>query len=44
MKTEFDHSANASPRSGGNKKVAPAVWAAIVIVGVAVVAWFVMRG
>jgi hypothetical protein len=44
MKTEFNHAANASPRSGGDKKVAPAVWAAIVIVGVVVVAWFVMRG
>jgi hypothetical protein len=44
MKTEFNHAANASPRSGGDRKVAPTVWAAIVIVGVVVVVWFVTRG
>jgi hypothetical protein len=36
MKTEFNHSANDSPRSGSDKKVTPVVWAAIVAVAV----WF----
>jgi hypothetical protein len=40
MKTEFNHSANDSPRSGSDKKVAPVVWAAIVAVAVAVAVWF----
>jgi hypothetical protein len=31
MKTEFNHAANDSPRSGSTKKVAPVVGAAIVI-------------
>ena len=33
MKTEFNHAANNSPRSGSTRKVAPVVWAAIVMVG-----------
>ena len=28
MKTEFNHAANDSPRSGSSKKVTPVVWAA----------------
>ena len=35
MKTEFNHAANNSPRSGSTKKVSPVVWAAIVAVAVA---------
>lgn len=35
MKTEFNHSANDSPRSGNSKKVSPVVWAVIVAVAVA---------
>ena len=31
MKTEFNHAANDSPRSGSTKKVSPVVWAAIVV-------------
>ena len=31
MKTEFNHAANDSPRSGSSKKVTPAVWAVIVV-------------
>ena len=42
MKTEFNHAANDSPRSGSSKKVTPVVWAAILAVGVAVTAWFAM--
>ena len=30
MKTEFNHAANDSPRSGSDKKVSPVVWAVIV--------------
>ena len=44
MKTEFNHSANDSPRSGSSKKVSPVVWAVIVAVAVATTVWFTMRG
>jgi hypothetical protein len=40
MQGEFNHAANESPRSGGSKKVAPAVRAAIVVAMVAVAIWF----
>jgi hypothetical protein len=40
MKTEFNHAANNSPRSGSTKKVTPVVWAVIVAVMVAFVVWF----
>ena len=40
MKTEFNHAANDSPRSGSDKKVMPVVWAAIVVVAVAIAVWF----
>jgi hypothetical protein len=40
MKTEFNHAANNSPRSGSAKKVTPMVWAVIVAVMVAFAVWF----
>jgi hypothetical protein len=40
MKTEFNHAANDSPRSGSTKKVTPVVWAVIVAAGIAIVIWF----
>ena len=43
MKTEFNHAANDSPRSGSSKKVTPVVWAVIVAVVVAGVIWFTMH-
>ena len=43
MKTEFNHAANDSPRSGSDKKVSPVVWAAIVAVAVLIAVWFAMR-
>jgi len=43
MKTEFNHAANDSPRSGSSKKVAPVIWAAIVALIIAVAMWFGMR-
>ncbi len=39
MRTEFNHAANDSPRSGSNKKIAPIVFAAIMFVAVAVAIW-----
>ena len=39
MRTKFNHAANDSPRSGGTKKVAPIVFALVVLVAVAVVIW-----
>ena len=44
MKTEFNHSANNSPRSGSSKKVSPVVWAVIVAVVVAAAIWLTMHG
>ena len=44
MKTEFNHAANDSPRSGSNKKVSLVVWAMIVAVAVTVTVWFTMHG
>ena len=39
MRTEFNHAANDSPRSGSSKKVAPIVFAVAMIIAVAVVIW-----
>ncbi len=44
MRTEFNHAANDSPRSGSDKKIAPIVFAAIVLVAVAAVIWLRMHG
>jgi hypothetical protein len=44
MKTEFNHAANNSPRSGSTKKVSPVVWAVIVAVVVAATLWFTVHG
>ena len=42
MKTEFNHAANDSPRSGSTKKIAPVVGAVIVIAIVAIAVWLAM--
>jgi hypothetical protein len=39
MQSEFNHAANASPRSGSSKKVASVVWAAVVVAMIAVAIW-----
>ena len=39
MKTEFNHAANDSPRSGSSKKISPVVGAAIVIAIIAIAIW-----
>jgi hypothetical protein len=44
MKTEFNHAANDSPRSGSSKKVTPVIGAAIVVAIIAVAFWFGMHG
>jgi hypothetical protein len=43
MKTEFNHPANDSPRSGSSKQVTPAVWAVIVAAIVIAAIWFATR-
>jgi hypothetical protein len=43
MKREFNHAANDSPRSGSSKQLTPLVWAAIVVVIVAMILWLVMK-
>jgi hypothetical protein len=42
MKTEFNHAANVSPRSGSTKKISPIVGAVIVIALIALAVWFNM--
>lgn len=39
MRTEFNHAANDSPRSGSSKKISPIVFAVAVFVAVALVIW-----
>jgi hypothetical protein len=39
MRTEFNHAANDSPRSGSSKKVSPVVWAVIIFVAGALAIW-----
>lgn len=43
MDKEFNHAANASPRSGSLKKIAPLVWGAILLAVVAAMIWFTMK-
>jgi hypothetical protein len=43
MKSEFNHAANDSPRSGSSKQVTPAVWAVVVVAIVIAAIWFAMR-
>jgi hypothetical protein len=43
MKSEFNHAANDSPRSGSSKRVTPIAWAAILAATVAIVIWFAMQ-
>jgi hypothetical protein len=43
MKTDFNHAANDSPRSGSSKRVAPAVGAAIIAAIIVLAIWFGMR-
>ena len=44
MKTEFNHAANDSPRSGSSKKISPVVGAAIVIAFIALALWLKLHG
>ena len=44
MKTEFNHAANDSPRSGSSKKISPLIGAAIVVAIIAVAIWLTMHG
>ena len=43
MKTEFNHAANDSPRSGSSKKISPVVGAVIVIALIVVAIWLKMH-
>lgn len=43
MKSEFNHAANDSPRSGSTKRVTPVVWAVILTAMVAIAIWFAMK-
>ena len=43
MDQEFNHAANASPRSGSSKRVTPVVWCAIVVAMVVTAVWFEMH-
>jgi hypothetical protein len=41
--SEFNHAANASPRSGSSKRVTPVMWCVIVVAIVALAVYFAMR-
>jgi hypothetical protein len=43
MKSEFDHAANDSPRSGSSKQVAPLLWGGIVVAIVLLILWFAIK-
>jgi hypothetical protein len=43
MSSEFDHAANDSPRSGSSKHATPVLWAAIIVVAIAIVLWLAMK-
>jgi hypothetical protein len=43
MKTEFNHAANDSPRSGSSKQITPLVWGAIVVAIIVIAVWFALR-
>jgi hypothetical protein len=43
MDREFNHAANASPRSGSSKRGTPVVWCVIVVAMVVVALWFRMH-
>jgi hypothetical protein len=43
MRSEFNHAANDSPRSGSSKRVTPLVWGTIVIAVIAIAFWFTMH-
>jgi hypothetical protein len=43
MRSEFNHAANDSPRSGSSKQVTPVIWATIVVAIVVLILWFAMR-
>ena len=43
MKTEFNHAANDSPRSGSSKRTTPIAWFFVIMIAVAVVIWFVVQ-
>jgi hypothetical protein len=40
MDERYNHAPNYSPRSGSNKMVMPAVWAAIIVIAVLIAIWF----
>jgi hypothetical protein len=42
MRTEFNHAANDSPRSGSSKKVAPVAWCAVVAALVTLAIWYAL--
>lgn len=44
MKTEFNHAANDSPRSGSTKNVSPVVWAVIIAAAIAATIWLTTHG
>jgi len=43
MKSQFNHAADDSPRSGSSKQVAPLVFAMIVVAIVAIIIWFAIK-
>jgi hypothetical protein len=42
-RSEFDHAANDSPRSGSSKQASPVVWCAITVAVVAATTYFMLH-
>ena len=42
-RSEFDHAANVSPRSGSSKQASPVVWCAITVAVVAATTYFMLH-
>jgi hypothetical protein len=40
MDEPYNHAPNRSPRSGSDKKVAPLVWGATIVIAILLVVWF----
>jgi hypothetical protein len=43
MSDRYDHAPNDSPRSGSDKRVTPAVWAAIIVAFVLLAIWYATK-
>ena len=43
MQQQYDRTAEISPRSGGSKRVTPAIWSAVILAMIVVAIYFAMK-